>query len=81
MQDLIVACPNVVPSGLGNGNSNLDMSIFTYGQGAASDCNDEEGGEEASSPNDDAELQSDDGEESEDSNKPDKHKGKEMHGE
>jgi len=81
MRDLIGERPNIVPSGLGNGNSNMDMSIFTDGRGAASDRNDEEGGEEANSLNNDTELQSDDrGEESEDSDKLDKRKGKEMDG-
>ena len=80
MRDLIGERPNIVPSGLGNGNSDMDMSIFTDGRGAASDHNDEEGGEEANSLNDDNELQSDDGgDESEDSEL-DKRKGKETDG-
>jgi hypothetical protein len=85
MGDLIGERPNVVPSGLGNGNSDMDMLIF----GAVSDCNeqeeDDEEEEEAGSPtpwgieNDDIELLSDDeeGGGSKDGGKPSKRQVKE----
>ncbi|KIM72023.1 hypothetical protein PILCRDRAFT_16506 [Piloderma croceum F 1598] len=76
--------PNIVPSGLGNGNSGMDMSTFTDGPGAASE---EEEEEALGSPtqwgieNDESELPSDDeadeGEDGEDGGKPNKGKGKE----
>ena len=86
MRELIGERPNIVPSGLGNGNSEMDMSTFTDGLGAASE---EEGEEEAAgSPtqwgieNDESELPSNDeadgGEDGEDGGKPDKGKGKEQ---
>jgi len=42
MRDLIGERPSVVPSGLGNGNSDMDMSVFTDGPAATSDRNQEE---------------------------------------
>ena len=42
MQDLNGECSNAVPSGLGNGNSNMDMSVFTDGPTDMSDHNKEE---------------------------------------
>jgi len=45
MWDLIGEHPNVVPSGLGNGNSDMDMSIFR----AVSNHNKQEEEEEAGS--------------------------------
>jgi hypothetical protein len=81
MRELIGERPNIVPSGLGNGNSGMDMSTFTDGPGAVSE---EEEEEAAGSPtqwgieNDESELPSDDeADEGEDGGKPDKGKGKE----
>ena len=42
MRELIGECPNIVPSGLGNGNSEMDMSMFTDGLGAASEEEEED---------------------------------------
>ena len=84
MCELIGERPNIVPSGLGNGNSGMDMSTFTDGLGAASE---EEEEEVAGSPtqwgieNDESELPSndeaDEGENGEDGGKLNKGKGKE----
>jgi hypothetical protein len=83
MRELIGERPNIVPSGLGNGSSEMDMSTFTDGLGAASE---EEQEEAAGSPtrwgieNDESELPSndeaDEREDGEEDGKPDSDKGK-----
>jgi len=50
MCELIGERPNIVPSGLGNGNSEMDMSMFMDGLGAASGEEAEVEGEVAGSP-------------------------------
>jgi hypothetical protein len=42
MCELIGKCPNIVPSGLRNGNSEMDMSTFTDGLEAVSEEEEEE---------------------------------------
>jgi len=85
MRELIGEHPNIVPSGLGNGNSEMDMSTFTDGLGAASEEEEEEVAVGSSMQwgieNDESELPSnneaDEGEDGEDGGKPEKGKGKE----
>jgi hypothetical protein len=84
MCELIGEHPNIVPSSLGNGNSEMDMLTFTDGLGATS----EEEGEEkvVGSPtpwgiwndeSDPSNNEADEGEGDEDGGKPNKGKGKE----